>query len=192
MRVSREQAEKNHQAVINTASHMFRERGFDGIGLIELMEGAGLTKGGFYKQFASKEDLAAQASRRSMEMAIDKWSRMIATKPDTPLEAVVELYLSTEHCAAKGDGCPLVALGADAARQGPEIKDSFEGGVKKHLEVLNDILPIADGKARAEKAAAILSLMVGALTLARVVNDKRLSRAFLDTAAKQIRLIAEC
>jgi TetR/AcrR family transcriptional repressor of nem operon len=190
MRVSREQAEKNHQAVINTASHLFRERGFDGIGLIELMEAAGLTKGGFYKQFASKEDLAAKASQRSMEMAIARWLPLIASKPDAPLQAMIDLYLSPAHCAEKGDGCPLVALGADAARQGREVKDAFEYGVKQHLQILDDIVPIPDEETRAEKASAILALMVGALTLARMVNDKRLSRAFLNSAAKQIREIA--
>jgi len=74
MRVSRTQAAENRQTVINVASRLFRERGFDGIGLKDLMKGAGLTQGAFYKQFASKEDLAAQASRRALESVSSRWS----------------------------------------------------------------------------------------------------------------------
>jgi len=90
MRVSRIQAEENRQTVINVASRLFREHGFDGIGLKDLMKGAGLTQGAFYKQFASKEDLAAQASRRALESAADRWSAAVAAKPEDPLGAVIE------------------------------------------------------------------------------------------------------
>src|SRR4029079_13150830 len=93
MRVSRVQAEENRQKVIDVASRLFREHGFDGIGLKDLMKGAGLTHGAFYKQFASKEDLAAQASRRALESASRRWSAAIAAKPKDPLGAVVAFYL---------------------------------------------------------------------------------------------------
>lgn len=190
MRVSREQAEKNHQAVINTASRLFRERGFDGIGLMELMEGAGLTKGGFYKQFASKEDLAAKAAKRSMEMAMERWSKFIQTNPDAPLEGVMALYLSMGHRDDKAEGCPIVALGADAARQGSDVKACFEAGVRDHLGILKDLMPKAEGGQADAKAMAVLALMVGAVTLSRLVNDESLSRDFLDAATVQVRAIA--
>src|SRR5947209_3087766 len=118
MRVSRTQAEKNRQAVIDVASRLFREHGFDGIGLKDLMQSAGLTQGAFYKQFASKDDLAAQASRRALESAFQRWSAAAAARPQDPLGAVVAFYLSTDHREEKMDGCPVVALGSDAARQG--------------------------------------------------------------------------
>ena len=98
MRVSRTQAAENRQAVINVASRLFRERGFDGIGLKDLMKGAGLTQGAFYKQFASKDDLAAQASRRAMESATHRWSAARAANPENPLDAVISFYLSMDHC----------------------------------------------------------------------------------------------
>ncbi len=86
MRVSRAQAEENRETVINVASNLFREHGFDGIGLKDLMKGAGLTQGGFYKQFASKDDLAAQASRRAMESATRRWSAAAGSaNPSRPL-----------------------------------------------------------------------------------------------------------
>ncbi|MGO9431841.1 TetR/AcrR family transcriptional regulator, partial [Rhodoblastus sp.] len=121
MRVSRIQAAENREAVINVASRLFRERGFDGIGLKDLMKGAGLTQGAFYKQFASKEDLAAQASRRALESAFNRWSAATAAQPEDPLGAVMAFYLSMGHREEKMEGCPIVALGSDAARQGSDV-----------------------------------------------------------------------
>src|SRR5438093_11893587 len=111
MRVSRTQAEKNRQTVIDVASRLFREHGFDGIGLKDLMKGAGLTQGAFYKQFASKEDLASQASKRALESASSRWSAAAAANPEDPLGAVIALYLSMEHRDERMDGCPVAALG---------------------------------------------------------------------------------
>src|SRR6266511_3851903 len=85
MRVSRMQAAENRQTVINAASRLFREHGFEGIGLKDLMKAAGLTQGAFYKQFASKDDLAAQASKRALESASHRWSAAAAENPDDPL-----------------------------------------------------------------------------------------------------------
>jgi TetR/AcrR family transcriptional regulator, transcriptional repressor for nem operon len=190
MRVNRTQAAENRETVINVASRLFREHGFDGIGLKDLMKGAGLTQGAFYKQFASKEDLAAQASRRALESAFTRWSAATAAKPEDPLGAVMAFYLSMGHREEKMDGCPLVALGADAARQGSEVKASFEAGIKAHLEVLSRMLAETKDSEAKGKAMAVLSLMVGAVTLSRVVNDPELAQAFLDAAAQQIREVA--
>jgi TetR/AcrR family transcriptional repressor of nem operon len=187
MRVSRIQAAENRETVINVASRLFRERGFDGIGLKDLMKGAGLTQGAFYKQFASKEDLAAQASRRALESAFSRWSAAVAANPKDPLGAVVAFYLSTEHREEKMDGCPIVALGSDAARQGSDVKALFEAGIKAHLEILGRLIAGTGGEEPNRKAMAILSTMVGALTLSRVVNDPDLAQAFLDAAARQVR-----
>jgi TetR/AcrR family transcriptional repressor of nem operon len=187
MRVSRVQAAENRETVINVASRLFRKRGFDGIGLKDLMKGAGLTQGAFYKQFESKEDLAAQASRRALESAYRRWSDAIAANPEDPLGAVMAFYLSMGHREERMDGCPIVALGSDAARQGSDVKASFEAGIKTHLEVLGRLIAETDGTEPKGKAMAVLSTMVGALTLSRVVNDPDLARAFLDVAAHQVR-----
>jgi TetR/AcrR family transcriptional repressor of nem operon len=186
MRVSRTQAAENRQTVINVASRLFREHGFDGIGLKDLMKGAGLTQGAFYKQFGSKEDLAAQASRRALESAFRRWSAAAEANPKDPLGAVIALYLSMAHREERGDGCPVVALGADAARQGPEVKASFEAGIKEYLEMLGRWLGEADGEEPSGKAMAILSTMVGAMVLSRAVNNKRLAKRFLQAAAKSV------
>ena len=187
MRVSRIQAAENRQTVINVASRLFRERGFDGIGLKDLMEGAGLTQGAFYKQFESKEDLAAQASRRALESASQRWSAAIAENPDDPLGAVIAFYLSAGHREEKLDGCPVVALGSDAARQGPGVKAAFEEGIKAYLEVLGPLLPKTEGEDSNRKAMVVLSTMVGAMTLARAVNDPDLAQAFQNAAVEHVR-----
>src|SRR6266540_4721426 len=186
MRVSRIQAAENRETVINVASRLFRERGFDGIGLKDLMEAAGLTQGGFYRQFASKEDLVAQASRRALESATLRWSAATAENPQDPLGAVIAFYLSTEHREERMDGCPVVALGSDAARQGVDVKASFEAGIREYLEMLGCWVGEADGEEPNGKAMAILSTMVGAVVLSRAVNDERLSKQLLQAAAKGV------
>ena len=188
MRVSRAQAEENRETVINVASRLFREHGFDGIGLKDLMKGAGLTQGGFYKQFASKDDLAALASRRAMESATRRWSAAAANSPD-PLEAVMEFYLSSDHRGEKAEGCPLVALGSDAARQSEEVRRPFEVGIRAHFEVLDELIG-EKASNPSSRAMAILSLMVGAVTLSRIMEDQNLSQGILDAAASEVRSIA--
>jgi TetR/AcrR family transcriptional regulator, transcriptional repressor for nem operon len=186
MRVSRVQAEKNRETVIEVASRLFREHGFDGIGLKDLMEGAGLTQGGFYKQFASKDDLAAQASRRALESASRRWSAAAEANPEDPLGAVVEFYLSTGHRAERMDGCPVVALGSDAARQGADVKASFEAGIREYLKMLGGWIGEADDEVPNARAMAVLSTMVGAVLLSRAVNDDQLSKRFLQAAAESV------
>lgn len=187
MRVSRAQAEENRQNVIEVASRLFREHGFDGIGLKDLMEGAGLTQGAFYKQFASKEDLVAHASARAFECATARWSEAAAANPKDPLGAILGFYLSKGHRKEKAEGCPLVALGADAARQSAEVREGFEAGVREHLNFLARLLAEAGSGHERAKAMAILSTMVGAVTLSRAVNDARLAHSILDAAAESIR-----
>lgn len=189
MRVSRAQAEENRETVINVASRLFRENGFDGIGLKDLMKGAGLTQGGFYKQFESKEDLVALASKRAMESSTRRWSDAVENSSN-PLEAVMAFYLSREHLEAKAEGCPLVALGADAARQSAEIRRPFEDGIKEHFNVLDALIGNSGGQKPSNKAMAMLSVIVGAVTLSRIMTDKTLSQSVLDAAADEVRHIA--
>jgi TetR/AcrR family transcriptional repressor of nem operon len=190
MRVSRIQAEENRQTVINVASRLFREHGFDGIGLKELMKGAGLTQGAFYKQFASKDDLSAQAASRALELALDRWKAAAEENPQDPLGEVLAFYLSMEHRAKRKDGCPVAALGSDAARQGADLKASFETGIKEQLELLGGWIGDSHRDEFSGRAMVILSTMVGAMVLARAVNDTKLARGFLGSAADQVRAVA--
>jgi TetR/AcrR family transcriptional repressor of nem operon len=150
------------------------------------MEGAGLTQGAFYKQFESKDDLAAKASERALEGASRRWSAAAAENPDDPLSAVIAFYLSMGHREEKMDGCPIVALGSDAARQGADVKASFEAGIKDHLAMLGRWVGDGHDEAAKGRAMAILSTMVGAVVLARAVNDEALSKQFLQAAAESV------
>jgi TetR/AcrR family transcriptional repressor of nem operon len=122
-----------------------------------------------------------------LESASRRWSAAAAEHPEDPLGAVIAFYLSAGHREERMDGCPIVALGSDAARQGSDVKASFEAGIKVHLEILSKLIAGAGGEEPNRKAMAILSTMVGAVTLSRVVNDPDLAQAFLDAAVQQVR-----
>src|ERR1700740_2198683 len=113
MKVSREQVALNRERIVETAARLFREKGYDGIGVADLMKGAGLTHGGFYGHFASKEDLLAQACAQAMEPAVGRWQAAAQEHPDTALEKIVHSYLSARHRDHPGRGCSVTALGAD-------------------------------------------------------------------------------
>lgn len=186
MKVSRAQAEKNRDRVIDVAAALFRERGFDGIGLTSLMNAAGLTHGGFYGQFKSKEDLAAQASGRALEENLQKWSSIIDGAAGDPLRELVAFYLSENHRDAPGQGCALAALGPDAARHGGALRSTFTGGVGVYLEILSKMMSGRSAAEKRRKAIATLAKMVGAIVLARAVDDADLSKGILEATARDL------
>jgi len=186
MRVNRIQAEENRQAVIDAASRLFRERGFDGVGLAELMAAAGLTHGAFYKQFKSKDDLIAQACDRALETGINGWRRAAAEAGESAYAALVRRYLTPGHRGRVGTGCVIASLGADASRHGPDLPRHFEAGVKTFVEILGSALRQADPDATPDDALAAFATMVGALVLARAVDDDAYARRILAAAVDRL------
>ncbi len=186
MRVSRAQTEENRRTVIDVASRLFRERGFDGIGLNDLMKGAGLTQGGFYKQFESKDDLIAQASSKALESGVANWARVVSKAAGKPLRALLRFYLSDAHRHEKADGCALAALAPEAARRSPALRQAFEAGINSHLDILDGVVPPEPGKEVRDQSIVALSTMVGALVLSRAVDDEQLSNRFLKAAAESL------
>lgn len=186
MRVTRAQAEENRRTVVATAGRLFRERGFDGIGLSDLMSAAGLTHGGFYKQFGSKEDLQVEACESALAASAEKWNRVVESGEGDPLAAIVGRYLSPAHRDNLGEGCAFAALGADASRHNEALLRSFEAGIKSHLDILQRATSASSSPEAQNDAAVALSTMVGALLLSRTVQDEALSRKFLDAAAGSI------
>lgn len=182
MKVSRAQAEENRERILDNAAQLFRERGFDGIGLNELMQAAGLTRGGFYGHFESKDDLAAQATRRALQDNREQWKK----QTERSLQAWVRTYLSDAHRDQIGGGCGLVALAGDAARGGPAVREVFAGGVESLAAALQAQMPGADDAERREQALAMLSTLVGALLLSRAVGDAELSRELREAARKHL------
>lgn len=182
MKVSRAQAEENRERILDNAAQLFRERGFDGIGLNDLMQAAGLTRGGFYGHFESKDDLAAQAARRALEVNREQWKR----QTDRSLQAWVKTYLSDAHRDHLGAGCALVALAGDAARGGPAVKGVFAEGVESLVATLQGQMPAADEAEQREQALAMLSTLVGSLLLSRAVGATGLSSELRKAARKSL------
>lgn len=187
MRVSKEQAAENRRRVVEVASGLFRERGFNGIGVADLMKEAGLTHGGFYGQFASKEDLAVEACARAMQVMAERWDGSAETPPgNEALAALLESYLSPRHRDRSAAGCPIAALGVDVSRQGGAVRGVFTRGLRPFIDRLQRLVPGRSADAKRKAALATLSGMVGALILARAVDDPALSEEILAAARESL------
>jgi len=178
--VTREQAAANREQILDAAGTLFREHGFDGVGVADIMRRAGLTHGGFYGHFASKDDLAAEAAARIV--ARGGWAERITGKPKPTLADVVRSYLSSRHRDEPGQGCLFAAVGSDVVRQPRSIRHAFTDGVRVRLETLRDLMPGRSASARRRKAVVTLAGLVGALVLARAVDDPELSDEILKAA----------
>jgi TetR/AcrR family transcriptional repressor of nem operon len=178
MRVSREQAALNRERIVDVASKLFREKGYEGIGVADLMKGAGLTHGGFYGHFESKEDLLAEACGKAMEGSVEKWRSRLARHPDNPLGGLLRSYLSEEHRDNAGLGCVVASMGPDVARASKPVQHALTQGVKAQLAMLAEALPGTPAEAR-QRAIASYAAMIGGLVLARAVDDPALSKELL-------------
>jgi TetR/AcrR family transcriptional repressor of nem operon len=175
MKVTKAQAQANRAHIVETASALFRERGYDGVGVADLMSAAGFTHGGFYKHFGSKADLMAQA-------AACGFSQTVARTEGADLVTFLRHYLSRQHRDAPGQGCTMAALCADAARQPETVKEVFADGVERLLAALSpDVIedPALSRETRAKNINAIAHA-VGALVLSRACpDDSRLADEIL-------------
>jgi TetR/AcrR family transcriptional regulator, transcriptional repressor for nem operon len=186
MKVSREQAASNRERIVETAAQLFRERGFEGIGVADLMKEAGLTHGGFYGHFSSKEDLIAEASVRALTQSLALWGKLAERTPDDPLSAIAEAYLTSRHRDDPGAGCLLAALGPDVSRQGPPVRRAVTDYVRSACDLLAKLVPGKSRAARRQKAISTYATMVGALVMARAVDDRALSQEILDAALASV------
>lgn len=167
MKVTKAQAEANRAHIVETASQLFRERGFDGVGVADLMAAAGFTHGGFYKQFGSKADLMAETTACGIE-------RTAALVDGRDADEFISHYLSREHRDNRAGGCTMAALGADAARQPEPVRVAFEAGVEKLLAVLTRQDPASAPGDAAQARARVLDALahaVGAIVMSRACPD---------------------
>jgi TetR/AcrR family transcriptional regulator, transcriptional repressor for nem operon len=172
---------ETHQRILDAAGRLFRRNGIDGIGVDAVMKEAGLTHGGFYAHFASKEALAAEVAQTLLEGAAQAWDGISRTEDrDAALRRIVLHYLNPERVVS-GLCCPLTSLGPDVARR-PASQQAIGGALRGMLEALTRLMP---GRRR-QQAMTALSTMVGAVVLARLADDPALSRGFLDAAAASI------
>ncbi|MDQ1077496.1 TetR/AcrR family transcriptional regulator [Pseudoroseomonas cervicalis] len=201
MRVSREQAAENRARILEQASRLFRERGLSGVGVDALSEAAGLTHGGLYSRFGSKERLAAAALEAALERGL---LHRIGSEggPEPTLEAVLARYLSPTHRDAPGQGCAMAALGCEVSRQPPPVRHAFTEGLRRKIAPLAALLPGGKGRAREDQARkdqasedqaredqalALMAGLVGAMMLARAVDDPALSDRILEASRAEWR-----
>jgi TetR/AcrR family transcriptional repressor of nem operon len=185
MKVSREQAARNRERIVEVAGKLFRERGFDGIGVADIMKSAGLTHGGFYGHFGSKDDLAAEACARALDASLKTWEAEIGRNPDA-LRGIVRSYLSTRHRDHPGQGCVIAALSTDAARQNKPVRRAVTDGVRALTDRLASLMPGKSKARRRRDALASFAAMVGALSMARAVDDPKLSEEILQAVSASL------
>jgi TetR/AcrR family transcriptional regulator, transcriptional repressor for nem operon len=172
MRVSKQKAAENCERVVATAARLLRERGYDGVSIGRIMAGAGLTHGGFYSHFASKDNLAVQATGHAATTMGEALQAGLAQCPDQAFRSLISFYLSPEHRRDAGSGCILPALAADAARQdSPELRAIFAAVIQAYLDALARLAPTIPEAFRDRPPIAVLSEMVGAVVLSRVMMD---------------------
>jgi TetR/AcrR family transcriptional repressor of nem operon len=187
MKVSRQQVAKNRQRILEVAGKLFREKGFDGVSVADIMKSAGLTHGAFYGHFASKDELAAQACAVAVAGTNDIWTALAGEKSTGQLGAIITAYVSPRHRDDLGGGCLLVALSADAVRQRKAVRRAFTEGIRSTIAMLSKIAPRGSNSAQRQKALATLAGMVGAVTLARAADDESLSDEILNASLAAFR-----
>lgn len=179
--------EQTHDRIVRTASRAIRRKGYGGIGVADLMKEAGLTHGGFYAHFKSKTDLLAEVADSTGADSLSRLGRIAAGAPDgQSLAAIVDAYLSDRHVEAPETGCPVAALGSELSRQEAPVRRAATRRMKEVIDLIGRQLPgWADGEDR-RKALSVYCSLVGALTIARAVDDPALSKAVRDAARDTI------
>ena len=185
-RVSRKQADLNREIIVDSATRLFRERGLHGISVIDVMAAAGLTHGGFYGHFESKEALAREASDRAFQQSGERWQARIAESADndTARRALIEPYLSAASRDNPGDSCPVVAFAGDMCHEAVDsgLRQTFNEGLNQLLQIFGSLQNTGDDAQDRQQALVQYSLMVGALTLARATRGEPLSDEILEAA----------
>lgn len=193
MKVSKAQAAENRQGILDAASRLYRERGLTGVGVADITRDAGLTHGGLYRHFPSKDALVQEACARAFDWSI---APLDGATPNTTIGERIQSYLSPQHRDSPGTGCPAAALAVDAARAGGELSDVFAQGIERNIGRFAQLL--ADSRGEADEATVqpqdraramqVLATMVGGLVLARATAAARpaLSDEILATLQAQL------
>jgi TetR/AcrR family transcriptional repressor of nem operon len=187
MRKSRKEAAETRQSILEAASVEFRRNGIDETGLAELMGAAGLTHGGFYKHFESKEQVVAESLALGIESMIESWrSTLSSAPPNRGLQTAITEYLSTNHRDDVAAGCPFSALGSEMARSGNPVRVATTTGFLNMVDLIASQLKGMTPAAARKEALWMFSSMVGAVVMARVVTDPEVSDSILREARKHL------
>ena len=181
---SKAQKTKTHKRIISIASKRFREKGLARVGIAELMKEAGLTVGGFYKHFDSRNDLVAEA----VSSAFGGWKRRVdaakAGGPSVSLAKLIDDYLDEAHRDNPGTGCAFSALAPEIARSDKQTRALTSEQVRNDIQLIAGLLPGKDKSRARSRAILTFSALVGAMSLARAVSDEGLSREILETVGQ--------
>jgi len=183
---SRAEKAKTHKRIVSIASKKFREEGLAGVGIAELMKEAGLTVGGFYKHFDSRDDLVAEA----VSSAFGGWKRRVDAAasggPSISLAKLIDSYLNVAHRDNPGTGCAFSALAPEIARSDKRTRALTTEQVRNDIQLISGLLPDNDPHVARSQAILTFSALVGAMSLARAVSDEALSREILKTVAERL------
>ena len=187
---SKAEKDESHARIVRTAAARFREVGLEGMSVADLMQEAGLTHGGFYRHFASRDELVAEA----VEVALAEGSKGAfdahasgRLEPRTLLHALIDWYLGTAHRDQLATSCAVSSLAADVSRSNPRARRAYTRQVEAYLELFTVLIGGADPVAARARAISIWAVLVGAVSMARAVNDEALSRDILATAAANLK-----
>lgn len=177
------QADKiaTHQRIVDIAAKRFREHGLDGISIADLMKEAGLTVGGFYKHFASRDELVAEALQRALR-DIEPWETAISTAPRQAMRS----YMSETHRDDISSGCAVAALGNDVSRSNGDTRDIYTNQVRRVFDAIAKISPTENNAGKRTQAYLVYSACIGAITLSRAVSDPKLSRQILEGVLSEV------
>jgi TetR/AcrR family transcriptional regulator, transcriptional repressor for nem operon len=179
--------EASHERIVDAAARAIRRSGYGGTAVADIMKDAGLTHGGFYAHFASREAMLAEAADRAGAEAVAALARIAAAAPPREaLQALLREYLSKAHVEGAETGCPLAALGSEMPRQAPEVRRAATRRIKEMIDLVGRQSPDWGQPGAHEHALVTVATMVGALLLARAVDDRRLSDALRDAALKHL------
>lgn len=180
MRYSKEHKQETHDRIVRRASVKLREKGAHGIGVADLMKDAGLTHGGFYAHFASREALVIEAFSYAMDRSTERWRKLAEElPPEQRLAALVDGYLSANHRDDPGRGCAVPALGAEIARESPKTRKAFAAKLDDMIAMIAAQYVDASPKTARKQAMATLATMMGTLVLARIAGSGELSDEIL-------------
>jgi TetR/AcrR family transcriptional repressor of nem operon len=176
MRYSKDHKLETHARIVKKASVRLRERGAHGIGVADLMKDAGLTHGGFYAHFDSREALVIEAFAYAMDRSTNRWRKLAEQTPsEKRLAAIVDSYLTPAHRDDLGHGCTIPALSAEIARESPKTRKAFAAKLEQMIEMIAEQIPDVSRKAARKQAMASLATMMGTLVLARVAGSTEFS-----------------
>ena len=179
--------QETHDRIVRTAATAIRKHGFNGISVADLMEEAGLTHGGFYAHFASRDAMLAEALDQAANESLNRLAKAAdEAKPDDALEATVDFYLSDRHVDAPEHGCTLAALGSETKRQSPDVRRVMTRRVREMADLIERQMSGWGTTNRHEDALAVMSTMVGALLIARAVDDPQLSKDIRAAAKRMV------